>query len=75
MPNHLTQQTAAEFLRLYPAADILVTTKRDFETRKRKKFCGSICLTVNLSPLLALTSAMARVMSSIWPSMIFFWRS
>ena len=42
VPNHLTQQTAAEFLRLYPAADILVTTKRDFETRKRKKFCARI---------------------------------
>ena len=42
VPNHLTQQTAAEFLRLYPAADILVTAKRDFETRKRKKFCARI---------------------------------
>ena len=42
VPNHLTQQTAAEFLRLYPAANILVTTKRDFETAKRKKFCARI---------------------------------
>ncbi|MCI9165726.1 MAG: N-6 DNA methylase [Oscillospiraceae bacterium] len=42
MPNHLTQQTAAEFLRLYPAANILVTTKRDFETARRKKFCARI---------------------------------
>ena len=42
VPNHLTQQTAAEFLRLYPAADILVTTKRDFETARRKKFCARI---------------------------------
>ena len=42
VPNHLTQQTAAEFLRLYPAASILVTTKRDFETARRKKFCGRI---------------------------------
>ena len=42
VPNHLTQQTAAEFLRLYPAADILVTTKRDFQTARRKKFCARI---------------------------------
>ena len=42
VPNHLTQQTAAEFLRLYPAANILVTTKRDFETSRRKKFCARI---------------------------------
>ena len=42
VPNHLTQQTAAEFLRLYPAANILVTTRRDFETAKRKKFCARI---------------------------------
>ena len=41
-PNHLTEQTAAEFLRLYPAANILVTTKKDFETRNRKKFCARI---------------------------------
>ncbi len=42
VPNHLTEQTASEFLRLYPAANILVTTKRDFETAKRKKFCARI---------------------------------
>lgn len=42
VPNHLTEQTAAEFLRLYPAANILVTTKRDFETSNRKKFCARI---------------------------------
>ncbi len=42
VPNHLTEQTAAEFLRLYPAANILVTTKRDFETSRRKKFCARI---------------------------------
>ena len=42
VPNYLTQQTAAEFLRLYPAANILVTTKRDFETARRKKFCARI---------------------------------
>jgi len=42
VPNHLTEQTAAEFLRLYPAANILVTTKKDFETRNRKKFCARI---------------------------------
>ena len=42
VPNHLTQQTAAEFLRLYPAANILVTTRRDFETARRKKFCAHI---------------------------------
>ena len=42
VPNHLTEQTAAEFLRLYPAANILVTTKKDFETSSRKKFCARI---------------------------------
>ena len=42
VPNHLTEQTASEFLRLYPAANILVTTKRDFETAKRKKFCARV---------------------------------
>ena len=42
VPNHLTEQTAAEFLRLYPAADILVTTKKDFQTSNRKKFCARI---------------------------------
>lgn len=42
VPNHLTEQTAAEFLRLYPAANILVTTKKDFQTANRKKFCGRI---------------------------------
>ena len=42
VPNHLTEQTAAEFLRLYPAANILVTTKKDFQTSNRKKFCARI---------------------------------
>ena len=42
MPNHLTEQWASEFLRLYPSANILVATKKDFETRNRKKFCSRI---------------------------------
>lgn len=42
VPNHLTEQWASEFLRLYPAANVLVTTKKDFETRNRKKFCARI---------------------------------
>lgn len=42
VPNHLTEQWASEFLRLYPSANILVTTKRDFETHRRKKFCARI---------------------------------
>ena len=42
VPNHLTEQMASEFLRLYPAANILVTTKKDFETANRKKFCARI---------------------------------
>lgn len=42
VPNHLTEQWAAEFLRLYPSANILVATKKDFETRNRKKFCARI---------------------------------
>ena len=40
VPNHLTEQWAAEYLQLYPAANILVATKKDFETKNRKKFCG-----------------------------------
>ncbi len=42
VPNHLTEQWASEFLELYPAANILVATKKDFETKNRKKFCGRI---------------------------------
>ena len=42
VPNHLTEQWASEFLRLYPSARILVTTKKDFETSNRKKFCARI---------------------------------
>ena len=42
VPNHLTEQWAAEYLQLYPVANILVATKKDFETKNRKKFCGRI---------------------------------
>ena len=42
VPNHLTEQWASEFLRLYPSANILTATKKDFEPRNRKKFCGRI---------------------------------
>lgn len=42
VPNHLTEQWAAEFLQLYPAANILVATKKDFETKNRKRLCGRI---------------------------------
>ena len=42
VPNHLTEQWASEFLRLYPAANILVATRKDFETKNRKKFCARI---------------------------------
>ena len=42
VPNHLTEQWAAEYLQLYPSANILVATKKDFETKNRKKFCGRI---------------------------------
>ena len=42
VPNHLTEQWAAEYLQLYPAANILVAKKKDFETKNRKKFCGRI---------------------------------
>lgn len=42
VPNHLTEQWAAEFLRLYPSANLLVTTRKDFETKNRKKFCARI---------------------------------
>ena len=42
VPNHLTEQWASEFLRLYPSANILVTAKKDFETHNRKKFCARI---------------------------------
>jgi N12 class adenine-specific DNA methylase len=42
VPNHLTEQWSAEFLQLYPSANILVATRKDFEKRNRKKFCGRI---------------------------------
>ena len=42
VPNHLTEQWASEYLKLYPSANILVATKKDFETKNRKKFCGRI---------------------------------
>ena len=42
VPNHLTEQWASEYLMLYPSANILVATKKDFETKNRKKFCGRI---------------------------------
>ncbi|WP_346690379.1 LPD5 domain-containing protein [uncultured Cloacibacillus sp.] len=42
VPNHLTEQTASEFMKLYPAANILVATKRDFEKKNRKTFCSRI---------------------------------
>ena len=42
VPNHLTEQWAAEFLQLYPAANVLVATKKDFEMKNRKRFCGRI---------------------------------
>ena len=42
VPNHLTEQWASEFLQLYPAANVLVATKKDFEKKNRKKFCGRI---------------------------------
>jgi N12 class adenine-specific DNA methylase len=42
VPNHITEQWAAEWLQLYPAANILVATKKDFETKNRKKFCARI---------------------------------
>ena len=42
VPNHLTEQWASEFLQLYPAANVLVATKKDFEAKNRKKFCGRI---------------------------------
>lgn len=42
VPNHLTEQWASEYLQLYPSANILVATKKDFETRNRKRFCGRI---------------------------------
>ena len=42
VPNHLTEQLASDFLTLYPGANILVATKKDFETKNRKKFCARI---------------------------------
>ena len=42
VPNHLTEQWAAEFLQLYPSANILVATKKDFQRKNRKRFCGKI---------------------------------
>ena len=42
VPNHLIEQFSNEFLQLYPSANILVTTKKDFSTNNRKKFCSKI---------------------------------
>lgn len=42
VPNHIVEQFSSEFLQLYPSANILVTTKKDFETGNRKKFCSRI---------------------------------
>ena len=42
VPNHITEQWAAEFLQLYPSANVLVATKKDFQTKNRKRFCGRI---------------------------------
>ena len=42
VPNHITEQWSGEFLQLYPSANILVATKKDFETKNRKKFCARI---------------------------------
>jgi N12 class adenine-specific DNA methylase len=42
VPNHITEQTASEFLRLYPTANILVVSKKDFEMKNRKRFCAKI---------------------------------
>ena len=42
VPNHLTEQWASEYLQLYPSANILVATRKDFETKNRKRFCGRI---------------------------------
>jgi len=42
VPNHITEQWASEFLQLYPSANILVATRRDFETKNRRKFCARI---------------------------------
>ena len=42
VPNHIIEQFASEFLQLYPSANILVATKKDFETKNRKKFCSRI---------------------------------
>lgn len=42
VPNHLTEQWASEYLQLYPSANILVATKKDFEAKNRKRFCGRI---------------------------------
>ena len=53
VPNHITEQFGAEWLQLYPAANILVATKKDFETKNRRKFCGRIGIDIatNLSKL------------------------
>ena len=42
VPNHIIDQFAAEWLQLYPSANLLVATKKDFETKNRKKFCARI---------------------------------
>lgn len=64
VPNHLTEQWASEFLRLYPAANILVATKKDFQTKNRKKFCARIA-TGNYDAVIIGHSQFERIPMSI----------
>jgi N12 class adenine-specific DNA methylase len=64
MPNHLTEQFGAEFLRLYPAANILVATKKDFEPKNRKKFCARIA-TGNYDAVIIGHSQMEKIPISV----------
>ncbi len=64
VPNHLTEQWASEFLRLYPAANILVGTKKDFQTKNRKKFCARIA-TGNYDAVIIGHSQFERIPMSI----------
>ena len=64
-PNHLTEQWASEFLRLYPSANILVTTKKDFEMHNRKKFCARVSLPEIMTLSLSVTANLSASPISI----------
>ena len=73
VPNHLTEQWAAEYLQLYPSANILVATRKDFEAKNRKKFCGRIA-TGDYDAIIIGHSQFEKIPMS-WNGSELFWNS